>query len=89
VSNTGLMRIQPREQTRPRRTTPSRVVELRKAQPISGESIQIRRGNFTAISSDVSKAHIVGQNNEEIRPVRVGCECIRVEQRSGEYKTGG
>ena len=65
-ADAGLVRIQAGEQRSARRTTPRAVVELREAQPIGGERIEIRCADFTAVTSQVREAHVVGEDDEDV-----------------------
>ena len=53
LPDTCLMRVQPRQQSRPRRTAPRTVIHLRKPDPVVAQSIQIRRANLTPVTPDI------------------------------------
>src|SRR5262249_4504808 len=61
-----LLRVKAGEQRGARGTAPRGVVKLREAQAIGRECIEARRGDFTAIASDVRKAHVVGENDDDV-----------------------
>jgi len=63
-----LVRIEPRQKRRSRRTASRHVVELRKANSLLGHRIDMRRMNFTPITPQVRKPHVVGEDNDNIRP---------------------
>ena len=61
------IRTQARHQARPCRTAATGVVELREAQPSLGERVDVRRRYPAAITTDIRIAHVVGQNQYDIR----------------------
>jgi len=66
VAHTRLMRIQARQQTRPRRTTPAGVVKLREPHPACGKRIEIGCVDFAAVAADVAEADIVGEDDDDV-----------------------
>ena len=66
-SSPGLVRIQPREQRRPRRAASRRVVELREPQPAVRKCIDMRRGNvLTAVNADIAIAHVIADDDQNV-----------------------
>ena len=51
-----------REQRPARRPAAGRVVELREAEAVFGQRIQIRRRNLAAVAADVAVAEVVGKD---------------------------
>src|SRR5207247_7979475 len=45
----------------PRRPAPRRVVELREAQAILRQCIEVRRGNLAAVTARIGEAHEIGR----------------------------
>ena len=52
-----------------RRPAAGGVVELREAHPLPGERVQVRRGDLAAVARRVGEAHVVGEDEQDIRPV--------------------
>ena len=87
-ADAGLMGIQAREQRSARGTTPRRVVELREADAVFRQRVQTRRGDFRAVAANVRIAHIVGENDHDVR-LLLRCihrilRCQRRDQQSGK-----
>ena len=73
VADAGLVRIQSGQQRRARRATAAHVVKLREAQSARGEFVEIRRGDFRAVTTEVGKAEVIGEDNYDVRPrLRLG-----------------
>ena len=47
-----------------------RVVELREAQAVGGERVEVRRGDFAAVAAGVGEAHVVGEEDQEVGRLR-------------------
>ena len=71
-ANAGLMRVQTREQRRARRTAARRVVELREAQAVTGQPVQMGRVDFAAVAADVGIAHVVVEDQKNVRTLAHG-----------------
>ncbi len=56
------------EDRRPRRPAAGRVVELREAQAVLCQGVEIRRGDLAAVAAGVGEAHVVGEEDQDIRP---------------------
>ena len=76
VAHPGLVRIEPGEQRRARRTAARAVVGLREAQPGSRQGVQVRRTDLRAITTDVRESQVIRQDHHEIGPPR-GVYAIR------------
>ena len=72
VADARLVRIQTGEQGGAGRATAARVIELGEAQAAGGEFVKIGRGDFTAITAEVGKTHIINQDNYDVRFGRSG-----------------
>ena len=70
VTHAGLVRVEAGDQRRARRAAACRVIELREPQPIRGERIQRRRPNLAAVAAKVGEAHVIGEDDEDVRPDR-------------------
>jgi hypothetical protein len=66
-AHAGLLRIQAAEESGARGATAWRVVKLAETQSISGERVQIRRGDFAAETADVGEAHVVDEHDDDVR----------------------
>ena len=66
VPHAGLVRIQPRQQRRPRRTTPSGIIKLRKPQTVGCEFIQHGCFNLSAVTAEIRKAGIICHNDDDV-----------------------
>ena len=69
-SNAGLMRMQPSQQRGSRRAAARRVVELRIAQPIRSQTVEIGGFDLATVTADVRKSHIIVQDDQDIGAVR-------------------
>jgi hypothetical protein len=58
----------------PRGIAPGGIVELREANAVRREAVDVRRANLRAVAADVGKAHVVRQDEHDIRPGRLGGE---------------
>ena len=67
VAHTRLMWIQSRQHGSARRTTAPGIIELREPETIGGESVEVGRGDFTAIAPDIGETHVIHQHNQYIR----------------------
>ena len=72
VPDAGLVRIQSGEQRRARRTAATCVVELREAHAAGRKCVDVRRRNLAAIAPDVGEAHVVDEDDDDIRLLRIG-----------------
>lgn len=68
VADASLMRIQPRQQAGPRRAASGGIVKLREPHTVLGEFIQVRGGDFTAVTAEVGEAHVVAEDDDHVRP---------------------
>jgi acid phosphatase family membrane protein YuiD len=73
VTDAGLMRVKSREQCRARGTTARRIVKLREPNALPGQTVQIRRLNLTAVTTDVRETHVVGHNQQDVRTLSREC----------------
>ena len=71
-AHAGLMSVKPRHQRGSRGAAAGRVVKLRITQSVLREPIEIGRLNFASVTSDIRKAHIIGHDQNNIRPRRAG-----------------
>ena len=69
VPDISLVRMQPGQQRRPGRATARRIVKLCKTQTAFRQAIQIRRLDLAAVAAQVGKAHIVVENQQDIRSI--------------------
>jgi len=60
------MRIQSREQRRPRGAAARGVVELRETQPARRELVEVRRGDFAAVAAEVGEAHVIDEDDDDV-----------------------
>ena len=70
----GLMRMQAGQQRGARRAAAGGVVELRIAQAVGRQSIQIGRLDFAAVTADVGKSHVIVEDDQDVGAV--GCFTI-------------
>ena len=82
VSDAGLMRIKPGEQRGARRAAAGRVVELRETHPALRQRVEVRRLDLTTVGTEVGVPHVVGHDDDDIRPRRGSGETRRPEQGS-------
>ena len=68
-AHSGLVRIEARQQRRPRGAAPRRVISLREANTPSGEPVEIRRRNLAAVRADVGEAQVVDQHDDDVGPI--------------------
>src|SRR5579862_6422224 len=68
MPDAGLVAVEPGQKGRTRRTATRGVVELGETDALRRQTIQIRRGNLRAITSEIGKAHVVGHNQDDIGP---------------------
>ena len=68
VADARLVRIQAGEQARPGRAAAGRVVELREPQAAGGQPVEVRRVDLAAVAADVREAHVVGEDDDDVRP---------------------
>src|SRR5262249_9641455 len=61
-----LLRVITSQNRCPRGPTAGGVIELCEAQAIFGQLIEIRRLNLAAVTADVCKAEIIGQNDQDV-----------------------
>ena len=61
------MRMQSRHQGRTRRAAERTVVELREPQAVRGQAVQIRRLDLAAVAAEVGVAHVIRENNDDVR----------------------
>src|SRR5437868_3665439 len=66
-ADADLMRILPRQQRSPRRAAARVVVELAEAHAALRERINVRRVNLTAVASEIGEAHVVGDDEDDVR----------------------
>ncbi len=60
------VRIQPSQQRSARRAAPGHVVKLRKAKALLRHRVDVWRMNLAAVTSQVGKAHVIGENNNNV-----------------------
>ena len=59
-----------------RRTAPRAVVELPEGHPSRGEGVEMRRPDLAAHAAEIGEPHVVGQDEDDVRPLgRVGHGC--------------
>jgi hypothetical protein len=68
VADPRLVRVKSRQKTRARRTAAGSVIELREAQSASRQAVQVRRPYLSAIAADVGEAHIIREDQDNVRP---------------------
>ena len=68
VADAGLVRVQTRQQRRPRRAAAGRVVHLGEAQPALGKRIERRRGYLRSVTPEIREAEVVGQDHDDVGP---------------------
>lgn len=66
VPDAGLMRIQSGEQRGPSGAATAGVVELRKAQAVLRQSVEMRCGDLRTIAADVGKAHVINEDDDDV-----------------------
>ncbi len=71
VAHTGLLRVQPRQQARARRTAASAVVEVREAKALARQPVDVRRTHLSTVARDVGEAHVVGEDEHDVGPLAV------------------
>ena len=76
----NLLRVIAGEQRPACRPAARGVVKLREAQPAPRERIEVRRGNFAAVTTEVGKAEVIGENDQEIGSGRKGSPRNREEK---------
>ena len=81
VSHARLVRVKPRQQARPRRAAPRRVVELGEAQPVRRQRIQVGRPHLPAVTSQVREPHVIRHDQENVRPLSLRRLRRRARQR--------
>jgi len=78
-------RVQPGEQRGARGTASRCVVELGEAQAALGERVKVRRLNLAAVASKIREAHVVRENDDD---VRAGNRCSAAQWKAaGSYQT--
>ena len=74
-----------REQRGASRPAAGRIIELGETQTASRESVEIGRGDFSAVASKIRIPEVVGQDDQDIRSR--GWRC-RPHMNAGEGETG-
>ena len=67
-SHAGLVRIEPGQQRRAGGAAPRAVIELRHPHAFGGDSIDVGRRDLAAEAADVAVAHVVGEDQDDVRP---------------------
>ena len=68
VPHPRLVRVQPRQQARPSRTTPRPIVKLREPHPLRRQPVQHRRPHLSTVAPQIRKPHVVTQHDHNVRP---------------------
>src|SRR5699024_5804599 len=76
-ADTGLVWVQTREQRCPRGAAPRRVVELGQGSSPGCEAVDLGGLDLAAEASDIGEAHVVGEDEDDIRPVRGHLTSVR------------
>src|SRR5271163_1388406 len=63
----GLLRVLAGEQAGPRRPAARGGISLSEAESLGREPVEIRRIDVAAVTSGVGEAHVVGENDQEVR----------------------
>ena len=58
------------EKRGPRGPAAGRVVELRVADAVGGQRVEIGRGDFAAVAAGVGEAHVVGEKDQKVGTLR-------------------
>ena len=66
MSNSGLVGVEPGEKRGAGGAATAGVVELREAQAVGGEFVEIRGFDFPAVTSDVGIAHVIGHDDNDV-----------------------
>ena len=64
------MRMQAGEQCGPCRAATAAVVELPETNTTRGKSIQVRRVDLATMVAEIGKAHVIHQDQDNVRPFR-------------------
>lgn len=72
MTDACLMRVEAGEEGASRRAAAAGVVELREAEAVAGELVEVGRVDFAAIASDVGEAHVIGHDEDDIGLLRSG-----------------
>ncbi len=70
-----LVRVEPGEERRTRGTAARAVVELREAQPVRRQRVELWSGNLAAVTSEIGIAHVIGEDEHDIRSGRRESGC--------------
>ena len=70
-ADAGLMRMQAGQQRGARRAAAGGVVELRIAQAVGRQAIQVGRLDLAAVTADIGKSHVVVEDDQDVGAV--GC----------------
>jgi hypothetical protein len=70
ISDTGLVRIQTRQQSCSGRTAAGGIVELRETKTFRGQAIQIRGPDLRSVTAQIGKTEIVRHNQDDVRAAR-------------------
>ena len=71
-ADAGLVRMQAGQQRGARRAAARGVVELREAQAVGGEAVEVGRVDLAAVAADVGVAHVVVEDQDDVRSGRDG-----------------
>ena len=66
-AHAGLVRMESREHRCPRRAASRRVVELREAQAVRRQAVEVGRLDLAAVAADVREAHVVVEDQHDVR----------------------
>ncbi len=80
VPDSGLVWMQSRQQRSACGATSRCVIELSKLQPVRAQRIEVGRLDFAAVTADIRKPNVIGEDNDNIRRC-CGCLGLRNRQR--------
>ena len=75
-TNARLMRVETRQEGRARWAAARRVVHLRIAQAVAAERVECRRADLGAEAADVGEAHVVCEDEQDVRLGHGGLVCL-------------
>ncbi len=67
VTDSGMMRIQPRAERGARRTAARAVVHLAEPRAAGGQAVDVRRADLGSVVSRIREPHVVGQDQHDVR----------------------
>jgi len=68
VADARLVRVETGQQRGARRAAARGVIELREAQAVRRERVEIRRRNLAAVAAEVGEAHVIHEDDDDVRP---------------------